>query len=171
MPAAVAQLDYVLQVNPTNPAAVVTRSYILLKAKQHDQASAILRKAIELVTQKKEKQPAVFYLDAGGRRERAGPRPRRRSSGPSRFSIKASSRCPTRSSWCRPSTTALKAAGQIPSGAIEFVEAKAKAFPKGSSAASSSRCTASEKLYDQADRACSASCSRSRPTTPTWRPP
>ena len=27
------------QVNPTNPAAVVTRSYILLKAKQHDQAA------------------------------------------------------------------------------------------------------------------------------------
>ena len=46
--AAVAQLDYVLQVNPTNTAAVVTRSYIMLKAKQHEQATAILRKAIEL---------------------------------------------------------------------------------------------------------------------------
>ena len=48
MPAALAQLDYVLKVNPTNPPAVVTRSYILLKAKQHEQASAILRTAIEL---------------------------------------------------------------------------------------------------------------------------
>ena len=33
---------------PTNAAAVVTRSYILLKAKQYDRAAAILRKAIEL---------------------------------------------------------------------------------------------------------------------------
>ena len=44
---ALAQLDYVLKVNPTNPPAVVTRSYILLKAKQHEQASTILRTAID----------------------------------------------------------------------------------------------------------------------------
>ena len=59
---ALAQLDYVLKVNPTNHRAVVTRSYILLKAKQHDQASAILRTAIEQLKQKKEKPPAVFYV-------------------------------------------------------------------------------------------------------------
>ena len=34
---ALSQLDYVLDVNPTHPWAVVTRSYILLKAKQPDQ--------------------------------------------------------------------------------------------------------------------------------------
>src|SRR5262249_251804 len=39
------------------------RSYILLRAKQYDQATAILRKAIELTRQEKtEKPPAVFYL-------------------------------------------------------------------------------------------------------------
>ena len=43
--AALAQIDYVLKVEPTNPAAVVTRSYILLQAKQHDQAATILRTA------------------------------------------------------------------------------------------------------------------------------
>ena len=47
---------------PRNPAAVVTRSYILLKAKQHEQASAILRTAIEHLKRKKEPPPAVFYL-------------------------------------------------------------------------------------------------------------
>ena len=41
--AALAQLDYVLKVNPTNPAAVVTRSYIFLNAKKYDEAAQILR--------------------------------------------------------------------------------------------------------------------------------
>jgi tetratricopeptide (TPR) repeat protein len=61
--AALAQLDYVLQVQPTNPSAVITRSYILLKARQPDQAAALLRRAIELTARdRKEKPPAVFYL-------------------------------------------------------------------------------------------------------------
>ena len=59
---ALAQLDYVLQVNPTNTDAVVTRSYILLKGKQFDQAGAILRNAVELLKQKQEKPPGVFYV-------------------------------------------------------------------------------------------------------------
>jgi predicted Zn-dependent protease len=58
---ALAQLDYVLKVSPANPAAVVTRSYILLKEKKYHQASDILRKAIELTSIKKE-TPPVFYL-------------------------------------------------------------------------------------------------------------
>ena len=56
-----AQLDYVLQVNPGCAPAVVTRWYIFLKAKQYDQAAAILKNAIEPAG-RKDKAPAVFYL-------------------------------------------------------------------------------------------------------------
>ncbi len=51
--AAVSQLDYVLELNPTHTWAAVTRSYILLKAKQPDRAAAILRKAVSLVSAEK----------------------------------------------------------------------------------------------------------------------
>ncbi|HZW32760.1 MAG TPA: tetratricopeptide repeat protein [Isosphaeraceae bacterium] len=61
--AALAQLDYVLQVHPTNPSAVVSRAYILLQTKQPAQAAALLRRAIERTAQdRKEPPPAVFYL-------------------------------------------------------------------------------------------------------------
>jgi tetratricopeptide (TPR) repeat protein len=61
--AALAQIDYVLKVEPTHPAAVVTRSYILLEEKQLDRAAAILRTAIEQTAKDgKTKPPAVFYL-------------------------------------------------------------------------------------------------------------
>jgi tetratricopeptide (TPR) repeat protein len=61
--AAQAQLDQVLQVDPTNPSAVVTRSFILLRAKQQVQAAALLRKGIELTPkEKKEKAPVVFFV-------------------------------------------------------------------------------------------------------------
>ncbi len=60
---ALAQIDYVLEVQPTNPSAVVTRSYILLQDKQPDQAAKVLRTAIELTAKDgKTKPPAVFYL-------------------------------------------------------------------------------------------------------------
>src|SRR5262249_24073518 len=59
--ASLAQLDYVLQVNPINPSAVVTRSYLLLQAKQNDRAAAILRRAIDLSSKaEKTRPPAVF---------------------------------------------------------------------------------------------------------------
>src|SRR5262249_58452506 len=61
-PAALAQLDYVLKVEPTNPSAVVTRSFIMLRAKQNEQAAAIIRKAIELTDKDKAKSPAVFFV-------------------------------------------------------------------------------------------------------------
>jgi predicted Zn-dependent protease len=61
--AALAQIDYVLRVEPTHPAAVVTRSYILLDEKQLDRAAAILRTAIDKTAgDGKTKPPAVFYL-------------------------------------------------------------------------------------------------------------
>src|SRR5207248_8939822 len=57
--AALAQLDYVLAVNPKNPGAVVMRSFMFLKAKKFDEATGILHKAIELSKLKSEKPPAV----------------------------------------------------------------------------------------------------------------
>jgi predicted Zn-dependent protease len=60
--AALAQLDYVLKVNPTNAAAVVTRSYIEMSAKKFDVAAGVLRRAIELTSKDPEKSPAVFFL-------------------------------------------------------------------------------------------------------------
>jgi predicted Zn-dependent protease len=59
---ALAQLDYVLKVNPANPAAVVTRSFIHLRAKQYDQSAAVLRKAIEVSNAGGKKAPEVVYL-------------------------------------------------------------------------------------------------------------
>ena len=59
---ALALLDYVLRVNPENPAAVVMRSFIFLKARKFDEAAGLLRKGIELTGQGSQKPPAVFYL-------------------------------------------------------------------------------------------------------------
>ncbi len=128
--AALAQLDYVLQVNPTNPPAVVTRSYILLKAKQHEQASAILRTAIELLKQKKEPQPAVFYLMLAAVENDKPPAATAldRAIATLDQGLESLARAP--SSWCRPSTPRSRPPAD-PRPPIEFVEAKAKAFPKG----------------------------------------
>jgi cellulose synthase operon protein C len=60
--AALAQLDYVLKVNPTSPPAVVTRAFIHLKAKQYDQSTGVLRKAIDLSNTSEKKAPEVLYL-------------------------------------------------------------------------------------------------------------
>ena len=60
--AALAQLDYVLKVSPTNAAAVVTRSYIDMSAKKYDEAAGVLKRAIELTSKTPDKTPAVFFL-------------------------------------------------------------------------------------------------------------
>ena len=60
--AALAQLDYVLKVSPTNPAAVVTRAFIHLRAKEFDQSTAVLRKAIDLWNTPGQNAPEVLYL-------------------------------------------------------------------------------------------------------------
>ena len=54
--------------------------------------------------------------------------------------------------------------------AVEFVEAKAKAFPKGPFRRELVKVYREQKEYDRAEP-CSATCSRSRPTTPTWPRP
>ena len=68
--AALAQLDYVLKVNPTNPGAVVTRSYIFLSAKKYDESAQILRRAIELASGQEGQAGGRLLPDAGGGGER-----------------------------------------------------------------------------------------------------
>ena len=62
-PAALAQLDYVLSVEPAFPAAVVTKAYLLAEAKKPTEAADLVRKAIAIPS--KEKPPAAFYLVLG----------------------------------------------------------------------------------------------------------
>ena len=144
--AAVAQLDYVLDINPTHTAAVVTRSYIMLKAKQHDQANAILHKAIELVTQKKEKAPPVFFLLlAAVANDRA----------PTAAGFKDAmaildqglERLPDALELVQAKYAALKATGRSKE-AIELVEAKAKAYPAGQFRRELINVYREQKLYD-----------------------
>ncbi len=68
--AAQAQIDFVLKVEPTNPSAVVTRSYILIEENRAKEAASVLRGAIDRTIAEargdaREKQaaaPTVFYL-------------------------------------------------------------------------------------------------------------
>jgi tetratricopeptide (TPR) repeat protein len=125
---ALAQLDYVLEVNPGSTAAVVTRSYILLKAKQFDRAATILRKAIELLA-RKEKAPAVLYLMLAAVEN---------ESPPAMTGLKRAlavldqglERSADSVELVQAKYTALRAAGQTPA-AVKFVEGKAAKFPKG----------------------------------------
>jgi len=57
---ALAQLDYVIKVDPTHPPAVVSRAYILARAHNYDDAKKLLKTAIEKTV--KEKPPAVFFF-------------------------------------------------------------------------------------------------------------
>lgn len=56
---AVAQLDYVLKLDPSHTEAVVTRAYMLTDAKKSDEAMALLRRGIAASGDKK--PPGVFY--------------------------------------------------------------------------------------------------------------
>ena len=126
-----AQIDYVLKVEPTNPAAVVTRAYILLQDKQPDRAATILRTGIELTAKTgKATPPAVFYLMLAAVENETPPAtdalvtspqgPRRRAEDPSGGpgAGPGAVRRPGRR---------RAAAGE----ALAFVEAKAKEEPKG----------------------------------------
>ena len=125
---ALAQLDYVLKVNPTNSAAVVTRSYILLKAKQYDQASEILEKAVALLEQKKQKPPAVFYVMLAAVENEKEPTATALDRAIVVIDRGLESR-PDDLELVQAKYTALRAAAKN-AEAIAFVEAKAKAFPQ-----------------------------------------
>ncbi len=60
--AALAQVDAVLQAEPTFPGAVVTKAEILGRQGKHAEAMATIRRAIEGSTAAGQKAPAVFYL-------------------------------------------------------------------------------------------------------------
>jgi predicted Zn-dependent protease len=126
--AALAQLDHVLEVNPTNAAAVVTRSYILLKAKQHAQAAAILRRAIEVAGQKQKASPVFYLMLAAVENESLPPATAlKRAIAVLDQGLEHS---PDALELVQAKYTALRADGQTPA-AIAFVESKAKAFRKG----------------------------------------
>jgi cellulose synthase operon protein C len=147
---ALAQLDYVLAINPTNPPAVVTRSYILLKAKQHEQASTILRTAIEHLRQKKETPPAVFYLLLAAVENDRPPAASALERALATLDAGLES-LPSALELVQAKFSALKAAGRS-QVAVEFVEAKAKAFPKGDMPRELVNVYREERLYDKADR-------------------
>ena len=125
---ALSQLDYVLEVNPTHPWAVVTRSYILLKAKQADQAVAILKKAISLIPPKEKPAPVFYLMLAAAENERP----------PLETGLKRAlavidqglDRLPEAIELVQAKHVALRADGQA-DAAIAFVTAKAKQFPSG----------------------------------------
>jgi cellulose synthase operon protein C len=125
---ALAQLDTVLETNPTNQSAVVTRSYILLKAKKNDQALAILRKAIDL-SNAKSKAPASFYLMLAAVENETEPK----STALKRALAvldQGLERSPDAPELVQTKYVAMKAGGDV-KAAIALVEAKAKEFPKG----------------------------------------
>lgn len=62
-PAALAQLDYVLAVEPASPRAVVMKAYMLAEANKPADAAGLVRKAI--ATKSKDKPAAVLFLVLG----------------------------------------------------------------------------------------------------------
>ncbi len=132
-PAALAQLDYVLEVNPANTAAVVTRSYILLQAKEYDQAAAILEKAIEPLAKGQNKgSPGVLYLMLAVVENNRPPTEtalaRRR-----RASTAASSELLTPLSWSRPSMS-LQAPPAPPTQPSRSSKPRPRLIPRAHSA-------------------------------------
>jgi cellulose synthase operon protein C len=127
---ALAQIDYVLKVEPTNPTAVVMRSLILLQAKQQAQAAALIRKAIELTAaEKKEKPPSVFYLMLAAVENETAPRA---------DALKRAGAVLDEGLAVHPLAFELVQAKYLSlvaardtAGALAFVEAKAKEDPKG----------------------------------------
>ncbi len=147
---ALAQIDYVLQVEPTNPSAVVSRSFILLGSKQPEQAAAILRRAIELtVKEKKEKPPSVFYLMLAAVENETPPAP---------DALKRALKALDTGLEIHPLAYELVEAKYLavlatndPKGALAFVEAKAKEDPKGPFRRMLVEKCREQKEYDQAE--------------------
>ena len=134
------------------PSAVVTRSYILLKAKQHDQAAAILRSAIELTAQGRQDEAAGRLLpDAGRRRERDAAGHRRPAASPD--GPRRGARASTRGDRAGP--------GQVPRPGrhgprhrgARVRRGQGQGGPQGArSAACSSRSYREQKQYDRAEQ-------------------
>jgi tetratricopeptide (TPR) repeat protein len=126
--AALAQLDYVLKVNPSNPGAVVTRSFIHLKAKKFEDAAAIIRSGITLTEKQKDKAPAVFYLMLAAVENEAPP---------AETAMKRAAAVLEQGLATQPNSVELVQAEYLllapadPKGAMGLVESRAKGDPKG----------------------------------------
>ena len=155
--AALAQLDYVLKVNPTNAAAVVTRSFIHMNAKQYDEAAGMLRRAIEMVEQEgrpgdqeADITPGRLLPDAGSRRERDASRRTHRPGAPGRCSSRGSRCSPSRSSWSRPNIYSSPPR-VIPRLGSPFWSRRPRTTPRAHSAACWWTCSGNSDVYDKAE--------------------
>lgn len=127
--AAVAQLDTVLSKNPTNPGAVVVRSFMFARERKGDRASALLRKAIEAGTAAKEPSPAVFYLMLAAVEDLIPPQ----SSAPQRVqaALDQGLEAQPDSLELAQAKYRLLAKNQGPKAAVAFAESKAKGDTSG----------------------------------------
>ncbi len=128
--AAMAQLDYVLKIDPTNPSALVTRAYILLQDKQPDQAAVVLRSAIDRAAGHPQKPaPAVFFLMLAAVENE---RPPADEALPRAIKVLEEGLAvhPSEPELVKARSLALTAAGRG-NDAIAFLESKAKEDPKG----------------------------------------
>ncbi len=118
-----------LKVNPTNAAAVVTRSYIDMNAKKYDEAAGLLSRAIELTSKNQQKPPAVFFLMlAAVENERP---PAATQTTRARAVLKHGLTVqPDSIELVQAEYYLLTSSGDL-KGAIEFIESKTRVDPKG----------------------------------------
>jgi len=127
--AALAQLDYVLKVNPAHPAAVVTRSYIHLKQANHAEARAILRRAIDRSQDQGAKPPAVLFLMLAAVENEAPPA--ESAAQRARGALEEGLAVQPHSIELVQAEYLVLAASGDPQAAVAFVESRAESEPKG----------------------------------------
>src|SRR5271157_4558287 len=127
--AALAQLDYVLKVSPTNAAGVVTRSYIDMSDKKYDAAAGVLNRAIELTSKTPEKSPAVFFLMLAAVENEMPPAATRTTR--ARDALERGLTVQPESIELVQAEYFLLASTGDPQGAIAFIESKTSNDPKG----------------------------------------
>jgi len=126
---ALAQLDYVLKVDPANPAGAVTRAFIHLQAKEHDRAAAVLRGAIDLSSKDGGKAPEPLYLMLAVVENETPPR-ETASTRALKVIDEGLAAQPASMQLAQAKYLALAKSGDA-KDALAFVEAKAKEDPKG----------------------------------------
>jgi tetratricopeptide (TPR) repeat protein len=154
--ASLAQLDYVLRVNPANANAVVTRAFIHMNAKQYDQAAGMLRRGIELVSKKIDTEtqnptsaPAVFYLMLAAVENEMAPK---------ETSAQRAKSVLDQGLVAQPQSVELVQAEYLllnssvdPKAALEFLESKTKDDPKGTFRRFLVDVLREQRAYDRAD--------------------
>jgi len=146
-PAAVAQLEYVLQVNPAQPGAVVTRAYMLAEKKKTADALALIRKAIDAPG--KDKSPAVFHLLLAAL-ENVSP-PQANSALRAMSALDKGLAAEPESTELIQAKYALLQATEGPAAALAFVEGRAKDDTKGTMRRMLAEVYREQKDYDKAE--------------------